>query len=219
MSLRRLVRKLAVLLAPLALVAAGAATARAQSDPAGNCATGNCATGNCGVQVGGCADCQKKDCPPKFIVCTPKPPKICFKCACPKPICDPCQPDPTGNYGYLPVCWRPWMAPPNYSHCPVPSPTQLMDTHPGIAPEQVIPDNPLPPEPKLESQMNPPKTMPNTVAVAAPTKTNTVQVQDTAPTNTMLFPVPPPVPAPMSMDDVLRTPKQDQRVETLPTLP
>jgi hypothetical protein len=67
--------------------------------------------------------------------------------------------------------------------------------------------------------------MPNThlesVAVAAPPKINTASVQDAAQpiTKELLLPVPPPLPAPMSMDDVLRTPKQDQKVETLPTLP
>ena len=206
MSLRRLVRKLAVLLAPLALVAAGTATARVQS-----CPDGDCATGSCPVQVGNCAACQKKCCPPKFIVCTPKPPKICFKCACPKPICDPCNLDPTGNYGYVPVCWRPWMAPPNYSHCPVPSPTQLMEGGPVVAPALVAPEVELPPSPKLESQKNPTKTMPNTntvsVAATAPPKMNTVSMQDVATTNAMFLPVPPPLPVPASMDDVLRTPK------------
>jgi hypothetical protein len=141
MSLRRLACQWAVLLVPLAVAAAAAPAARAQSAPAVQpvgCAAGACAAPACGSV---CEACQKFHCPPKFIHCTPKPPKIKFKCACPKPVCNPCDLDPTGNYGYTPTCWRPWMAEPNYAHCPVPSPTQIMPRDkPGFGP----PPPPLP---------------------------------------------------------------------------
>jgi hypothetical protein len=62
-------------------------------------------------------------CCPSFFHCTPRPPHIHYKCVCsPKPICDPCE---LHNYGYYPVCWRPWMQDVDYSHCPVPPPTVL----------------------------------------------------------------------------------------------
>ena len=80
------------------------------------------------------------------------------------------------------------------------------------------PDNALPPPSKLESQKNTPKTNTNVVAVT-PRKPTTVPALEIEPVNTMVLPVPPPLPVPTSMDDVLRTPKQAPQVETLPTLP
>jgi hypothetical protein len=152
MSLRRLIYNSAVLLVPLAALA-GASAARAQTVCAAGCAGGSCAADapgpgpSCGSV---CEACQKFHCPPKFIHCTPKPPKIKFKCACPKPVCDPCHLDPTGNYGYTPTCWRPWMAEPNYAHCPVPSPTQIMPRDKAELGPPVPPPVPLPPPPDKE---------------------------------------------------------------------
>jgi hypothetical protein len=54
--------------------------------------------------------------------CMPKPPKLCYKCVCPKPLCDPCD---LPNYGYYQTCWRPWLQQVDWSHCPVPPPTVL----------------------------------------------------------------------------------------------
>jgi len=153
MSLRRLVCQWAVLLTPLAAAATAAPAARAQSAPAVQpvgCAGGSCAAdGACAAPACGsvCEACQKFHCPPKFIHCTPKPPKIKFKCACPKPVCDPCDLDPTGNYGYTPTCWRPWTAEPNYAHCPVPSPTQIMPRDKTDLGPPAPPPVPLPPPP------------------------------------------------------------------------
>ena len=42
-----------------------------------------------------CACNSKHPCPPKFYWFSEGPPCIKFKCACPKPVCDPCEPDPT----------------------------------------------------------------------------------------------------------------------------
>lgn len=185
MSLQRWLCKLAVLVAPLALVAGGAAPTRAQSSPAsdtaslpapmpvgpaltapapdgnslGNGGATTCAQATCGscATCGTCTTCQRKDCPPKFVICTPQPPKLKFKCTCPKPVCDPCHLDPTGNYGYTPTCWRPWMAPPNYSHCPIPSPTQLMPNGKVELTPTPVPENP--PPSRLETRMDQPVLM------------------------------------------------------------
>jgi hypothetical protein len=64
--------------------------------------------------------CNHHHCPPCFPHCTEGPPRIKFKCACPKPVCPPdCD---TPNWGYFEPCWRPWPWPPNYAHCPCPVP-------------------------------------------------------------------------------------------------
>jgi hypothetical protein len=118
MSLRHGWGTSALLLAGLT-AAAWSGTARAD----GSCATGACATGNCAA--GGYGSC----CCPKFTFTIEKAPKICFKCVCSKPICDPCNIE--GN-GYYPTCWRPWVYPPNYSHCPVPPPGVLASQPPPL---------------------------------------------------------------------------------------
>lgn len=87
----------------------------AQAD--GGCAA--CGGGGCGVPLAGCTKCPLPICCPKFVHCTPKPPKICYKCICPKPVCDPCRLE---GAGYYPTCWRPWVYPPRYGHCPAPGP-------------------------------------------------------------------------------------------------
>jgi hypothetical protein len=51
-----------------------------------------------------------------------RPPCIKFRCGCPKPVCCPSE---APNWGYFQNCWRPWMWPPDYSHCPVPPPGAL----------------------------------------------------------------------------------------------
>jgi hypothetical protein len=153
MSLRRLVCKWAVLLAPLA-VAASAPAARAQSCAADGCAAGStCATPGCGSI---CAVCQIFHCPPPLVHRAPNPPKVKIKCTCPKLACDPCHLDPTGNYGYTPTRWRPWTAEPNYAHCPVLSPTQIMlrekvEVAPPVPLAPPSPDKELSPT-RLESQ-------------------------------------------------------------------
>ena len=62
-------------------------------------------------------------CPPCFKWCMEGPPKIKFKCGCGKPVCVPdCS---TPNWGYFQTCWRPWPWPPDYSHCPWPTPAAV----------------------------------------------------------------------------------------------
>ncbi len=78
---------------------------------------GGCAP--CGV---GYANCQGKcgpgkPCPPHFKWWVEGPPRICYKCACPRPVCDPCSLE---HFGYYQTCWSPWPYPPDWSHCPTP---------------------------------------------------------------------------------------------------
>jgi len=67
--------------------------------------------------------CSHHHCPPPYVHCTEGPPRIKFKCACPKPVCPPdCD---TPGWGYFEPCWRPWPWQRNYAHCPVPTPAAL----------------------------------------------------------------------------------------------
>jgi len=165
MSLQRSVKGcVQVLTASLALLA-GAMFANAADDPAGGITTAGCA-GDCkgaGLAIpwvgctgagpaapcaGGCAAgaCCSKDgccpcekCPPPLVHCTPKPPKIKFKCVCPLPVCNPCD---LQGYGYYPTCWRPWLPPLHCPDAPVPAlncsvpvpPTVLSPFHPQTEP-------------------------------------------------------------------------------------
>ena len=70
-----------------------------------------------GVSCGG--SCGRAPCPPKFHHHFEGQPKLKYKRACPKPVCNPCDLE---NWGYYQTCWRPWPCPPNWSHCPVPPP-------------------------------------------------------------------------------------------------
>src|SRR5437660_7390720 len=76
-----------------------------------------------------CDSCGKGPCPPYYKYHYEGPPKIKFKCGCPRPICDPCN---LPHYGYFPTCWHPWPFPPDWSHCAVPPPATLVPSeHPG----------------------------------------------------------------------------------------
>jgi hypothetical protein len=76
------------------------------------------------------ACCQRFHCPPPLHHCMERPPRICWKCGCPKPICNPCdQP----NWGYYQTCWTPWPWQPNWAHCPVPPPASMVTPgYPGV---------------------------------------------------------------------------------------
>jgi len=77
-----------------------------------------------GVAMAGPFDCcQSHCCPPCTIHCTEGPPRIKFKCACPRPICCPCD---RPGWGYFQPCWVPWPYPPDWSHCPVPPPASTV---------------------------------------------------------------------------------------------
>jgi hypothetical protein len=85
-------------------------------------------------------------CPPKFWHWAEGPPKLKFKKACPKPVCDPCT---LPHAGYYQTCWHPWPWDPDWSHCVLP-PTAL--TY-GEAPGDVV--IPLP-SPRAPAALPPP---------------------------------------------------------------
>jgi hypothetical protein len=78
----------------------------------------------------GCFDgcCCHERCPPAYIHCQEGPPKIKWKCGCPRPVCDPCN---LAHFGYYRPCWLAWPYPPDWSHCYSPPPSELP---PGNAP-------------------------------------------------------------------------------------
>jgi hypothetical protein len=96
----------------------------------------------------GCSKCEK--CPPPFVHHSEGPPNLKFKKACPKPVCDPCT---LPHYGYFQTCWRPWLLPPDWSHCPVPPPGALV-------PQPPPPPYPPPPGRWIEPTPAPVPTLP-----------------------------------------------------------
>ena len=77
-----------------------------------------------------CLDCWR--CPPPYVHCQEGPPRLKFKCVCPRPVCGPCD---LRHYGYYPTCWSPFPWPPDYSCCPAPMVPGVIP--PGIAPAGV----------------------------------------------------------------------------------
>src|SRR5205823_3756548 len=75
----------------------------------------------CGVLLllGAATSCLAvgKDCPPCYVHCQEGPPKVKFKCACPRPVCSPCD---SPFFGYYPTCWHPWGA--GCPNCPSQNP-------------------------------------------------------------------------------------------------
>lgn len=87
--------------------------------------------------------CCKEKCPPKFVHCMEGRPKLKFKCGCPKPVCDPCNLE---HYGYYRTCWQPWPWGPNWSHCCVPPPGEIVHREQaamGMMAPQIISVTPL----------------------------------------------------------------------------
>ena len=117
MSLLRIVRKLVLCAATVFALAGTAATVNADGGICLSCgsSSGACGAGGCCSQ-NGC--CPGGPCPAPLVHCTPKPPKIKFKCVCGKPICDPCDLE---GYGYNPTCWRPWTPPLSCGNGPFPA--------------------------------------------------------------------------------------------------
>jgi hypothetical protein len=74
-----------------------------------------------------CQDCGR--CPPPYVHYQEGPPRLKFKCDCPRPVCGPCD---LKHYGYYPTCWVPFPGTPDYSSCPVPTITCV--TLPDIGP-------------------------------------------------------------------------------------
>ena len=83
----------------------------------------------CATCAQGCASgfCQTLHCPPWFHHCQERPPVICIRCGCPRPVCNPCA---LPNFGYFQTCWSPWPLPPDWSHCKVPPPAAFVQLNP-----------------------------------------------------------------------------------------
>jgi len=93
--------------------------------------------------AGGFLTCREK-CPPPFVHCQEGPPRLKFKCACPKPVCDPCNLE---HYGYYQTCWRPWSFPPDARHCPEALPSVVIggvSAAPVIEAPAALPVRPMP---------------------------------------------------------------------------
>ncbi len=70
-----------------------------------------------------CAPPDCKNCPPWVVHYYEGPPRLKFKKACPRPVCDPCY---LPHYGYYQTCWAPWPFPPDWSHCSAPPPGAVL---------------------------------------------------------------------------------------------
>jgi hypothetical protein len=119
-----------------------------------------------------CATCDAPNthCPPKFVHWMEGPPKLKFKHACPKPVCDPCN---LPHAGYFEPCWAPWPWPPDFSHCALPSAACVG----GSAPANVVvppppPGAPTTLPPKMESA---PAATPMSQGLRLPAPSKTVQ--------------------------------------------
>ena len=91
---------------------------------------------SCAPSVPCAKSCQRFHCPPPLHHCMEGPPRIRYHRGCPRPICPPCS---MPNFGYYQPCWRPWPHPPNWSHCPYPTPAA--NVLPG---EHLISNQPMP---------------------------------------------------------------------------
>src|SRR5262249_22801892 len=90
-----------------------------------------------------CETCGKGACPPFYKHHYEAAPKIKFKRACPRPICNPCH---LPHYGYFPTCWHPWPFPRNECACPPEQPDILFrqGENPGM-PRSSLPSDIIPP--------------------------------------------------------------------------
>jgi hypothetical protein len=99
-----------------------------------------------------CDGCHWWNCPPQYKYCMEGPPRICVKCACPKPVCCPAN---APNWGYFQTCWRPYPWPPDWSHCyGTPPASQIV---PPFASAGAI--HAMPPAGELPSDLPGPKTL------------------------------------------------------------
>jgi hypothetical protein len=65
----------------------------------------------------------KVPCPPPYIHYYEDAPKLKFKRACPRPVCDPCHLE---HFGYYQPCWHPWPFGEDWSHCPYQTSAQAL---------------------------------------------------------------------------------------------
>ena len=110
---------------------------------------------SCGATFGtpstGSNCCQSHHCPPAFNHCVEGPPCICWKHGCPHPICDPCN---LPHWGFWEKCWNPYPFPPNWTHCPAPPPSSLVNLNPlanqgvpALRPPNMLPPTTVPTPP------------------------------------------------------------------------
>jgi hypothetical protein len=109
-----------LLAAALTASLASASTADAQCP---SCGAGGCESPSCGT------------CPNAYVHWAEGPPRVKFKRASPRPVCDPCNLE---HYGYYQTCWCPWPFPPDTRHCP------CLNNHPSL-PFLVEPEPPADP--------------------------------------------------------------------------
>jgi hypothetical protein len=84
----------------------------------------------CGVLLLGAARVSLaggNPCPPHYVHCQEKGPKIKFKCGCPRPVCPPCD---SPWFGYYPTCWSPWGA--GCPNCPSQNPPWVPEGHAAV---------------------------------------------------------------------------------------
>jgi hypothetical protein len=116
---------------------------------------------SCAVSANSCAQpCQWLCCPPAYRHCQEGPPRLHFHCACPHPVCNPCE---LPHWGYFETCWYPWPYPP--TPCPG-SPASMVvlnpygNTHvPAADPRQPRPTTPpqgMAPAPRTLMTLPPP---------------------------------------------------------------
>jgi hypothetical protein len=99
----------------------------------------------CAWEVYGLFGCK---CPPPYIHCPPGPPRLKYKCACPKPVCGPCELE---GWGYYQTCWRHWPWPPSCDHCQPQAPLGMFQQPaiPVITPNVTNETDPLLPRPRM----------------------------------------------------------------------
>jgi hypothetical protein len=98
-----------------------------------------------------CGDncCNWLHCPPFYKYCAEGPPRICVKCACPKPVCCPSG---APNWGYYPTQWRPFPWPQDCSYgYGNPPAAQMVPPFAHTMPLHDVPPSQLPPPKTLGS--------------------------------------------------------------------
>ena len=90
-----------------------------------------------------CTTCWHR-CPPPYVHWAEGPPRLWFRCASPRPVCDPCNLE---HHGYYPTCWRPWSFTNELNHCLAPksgAETGVREALPSAG-ERQMPVNPAAP--------------------------------------------------------------------------
>ena len=134
------------------------------------------------------------DCPPPLKWCSEQAPCLKFKCACPRPVCDPCD---LQHYGYFATCWQPWPFQADWSHCQTIPPGAALPppAYPPYtprAPQERRPDTIKEedlPKPRQKEQMDNPQVRNTGYRLADPVPQTPAPVQQTAPVQQIVMPV------------------------------